>query len=73
MVDKIGMLGQYILTGFSVPIEDDTLHIGEGRFFIIDMKPMTLYESGNSNGKNSLTDLFNHKLEIDGKKSLLDY
>lgn len=72
-VDNIGLPGQYILTGSATPIEDDTLHSGVGRFSIIEMKPMTLYESGESNGQISLNDLFLHKAKIDGIKCNLDY
>ena len=75
-IDKTGECGSYILTGSAVPLDDDTtkdLHTGVGRFAIVDMKPMTLYESGDSNGKISLNDLLNGKRDIDGIKSTLDY
>lgn len=74
-VDKIGKPNQYILTGSATPKEDskEELHSGVGRFGIINMKPMTLYESGDSNGKISLKDLLNGKKDIDGIKSDLTY
>lgn len=72
-VDTIGLPNQYILTGSATPIEDDTLHSGVGRFAFVTMKPMTLYESGESNGKISLSDILNGKRDIDGIKSDLTY
>lgn len=70
-VDNIGKPGQYILTGSATPEEKKTedLHSGAGRFAFINMKPMTLFESNDSNGTISLKDLFNHNDDIDGKKS----
>lgn len=72
-VDSIGLPNQYILTGSATPKEDDTLHSGVGRFAFITMKPMTLFESGDSNGKISLTDIVNGKKDIDGIKTDLTY
>lgn len=62
-VDKRGEPSQFILTGSSVlPEADETIHSGTGRFAYIKMRPMSLYESGESNGTVSLTDLFEGKL-----------
>ena len=72
-VDKTGLANQYILTGSSVPVEDDTLHSGVGRFSFVTMKPMTLYESGSSNGKISFMDILDGKRDIDGVTTDLDY
>ena len=72
-VDNIGLPNQYILTGSATPVEDDTLHSGVGRFAFVTMKPMTLYESGESNGKISLTDILNGKRDIDGIRTDLTY
>lgn len=60
-VDNTGLVGQYILTGSAKPVEGSTMHTGTGRFSRILMRPMSLYESGDSNGKVSLKDI------IDGK------
>lgn len=60
-VDKTGLKGQYILTGSARPVEGSTMHTGTGRFSRILMRPMSLYESGDSNGKVSLKDLFDGK------------
>lgn len=60
-VDNTGLKGQYILTGSAKPVEGETMHTGTGRFSRILMRTMSLYESGDSNGKVSLKDI------IDGK------
>lgn len=61
-VDKRGEPSQFILTGSSVlPEADETIHSGTGRYAYIKMRPMSLYESGESNGKVSLADLFDDK------------
>ena len=56
-MDNSGLTNQYILTGSATPVDDDTLHSGVGRFAIVNMKPMSLFESKDSNGKISLLDL----------------
>ena len=61
-VDKRQLPSQFILTGSSVlPEADETVHSGTGRFASIKMRPMSLYESGESNGTVSLSDLFDGK------------
>ncbi len=61
-VDKRGEPSQFILTGSSVlPEADETVHSGTGRFATIKMRPMSLYESGESTGTVSLKDLFDGK------------
>ena len=72
-VDNNGLTNQYILTESATPVDDDTLHSGVGRFAIVNMKPMSLFESKDSNGKISLLDLKNGKRDIDGIKTDLDY
>lgn len=58
-VDRRGMPSQFILTGSSVlPEADETIHSGTGRFAYLKMRPMSLYESGDSSGTISLRDLF---------------
>ncbi|HBJ73382.1 MAG TPA: AAA+ family ATPase, partial [Actinobacteria bacterium] len=49
--------GLYILTGSATPNDDATRHSGAGRFGVIDMRPMSLFESGQSNGQVSLSAL----------------
>ncbi|WP_288317675.1 ATP-binding protein [Xylanibacter caecicola] len=61
-VDRRGEPSQFILTGSSVlPEADETIHSGTGRFAHLKMRPMSLYESGESTGAVSLTDLFDGK------------
>ena len=59
--------GHFILTGSSVPIQDDDenlpenqiiRHSGTGRFAWLRMRPMSLWESEESNGSISLKELF---------------
>lgn len=72
-VDQSGLTNQFILTGSAVPNYSSDMHSGVGRFAIVEMKPMTLYESNESNGKISLKDLKDGKRDIDGIKSDLSY
>ena len=52
-------LGLYILTGSSVPANmNDVIHTGTGRFGWLKMRPMSLWESGESSGDVSLKSLF---------------
>lgn len=61
-VDRRGEPSQFILTGSSVlPEANETVHSGTGRFATIKMRPMSLYESGESTGTVSLKDLFEGK------------
>lgn len=57
-VDVNHLAGQYILTGSSTPRRERPRHSGAGRIATVKMRPMTLYESGESNGAVSLRDLF---------------
>lgn len=63
MIDKDQEKGKYLLTGSSTPTHKGILHSGAGRIASIKMKPMSLYESGDSNGKISLKDLFNENID----------
>lgn len=66
-VDHREELGQFILTGSAVPASyDDIKHSGTGRFAWVKMRPMSLYESGESNGDISLKELFSQPKEIVG-------
>lgn len=74
--------GHFILTGSSVPVEDEQedegqleenrimRHSGTGRFGWVKMRPMSLYESGESNGLVSLKDLFGAPEKIYAKSTL---
>lgn len=53
--------GQFILTGSAVPPKQDQaqmVHSGTGRFSWLKMRPMSLWESGESSGDVSLGELF---------------
>lgn len=58
-VDRHKGQGQFVLMGSSVPADmSETVHSGTGRFGRILMRPMTLFESGDSTGEVSLESLF---------------
>jgi len=60
VVDRRSDDGQFILTGSSQPVDQSQLgHTGTGRVAWVRMRPMSLYESGESNGALSLSELFN--------------
>ena len=64
-VDHRGEEGQFILTGSSVPTNmENVSHSGTGRFSWLTMRPMSLYESGETTGKISLNDLFTNPNSI---------
>jgi len=70
-VDKRGKRGQFILTGSSVPRDDESIsHTGTGRISRIKMRPMSLYESKESTGEVSLKSLFDGNLDIEGESKL---
>lgn len=70
MVDQRGLPGQFILTGSAVPQDNVVQHTGTGRISRMMMRPMSLYESGESNGSVSLSALFDGETEIDAFSDL---
>ena len=56
--DDRGRPGQFILTGSADPPDDVTRHSGAGRVLRVRMRPMSLFESGESDGSVSLAGLF---------------
>jgi len=56
-VDERKQKGQFILTGSATPDETVRRHSGAGRFSIIRLRPMSLYEKGWSSGEVSLAAL----------------
>ena len=69
-VDKTDGYGLYILTGSTIVDNSKINHKGVGRIHRLMMRPMSLYESGDSNGKISLIDLFNdNDVKINGVTS----
>lgn len=72
LVDESDEDGLYILTDSAIVDESKIMHSGAGRIKRIVMRPMSLYESGESTGAISLMDLFNDEdLNIDGITSNL--
>jgi predicted AAA+ superfamily ATPase len=70
-VDKRDEFNQFILTGSSVPAGDmTTSHSGTGRISRMVMRPMTLYESGDSNGLISMEELFKEQKEFTVKSQI---
>jgi uncharacterized protein len=66
-VDHRDDLGQFILTGSAVPADKSQIfHSGTGRFSWLTMRPMSLWESGDSTGEVSLSGLFEGQTMIDG-------
>ena len=63
-VDQRQDFGQFILTGSAVPTDGATMHTGTGRISRLQMRTMSLYESGESNGSVSLHDLFDNKMPV---------
>lgn len=72
-VDHRRKMGQFILTGSAVPDKEadkEREHTGTGRFAWLTMRPMSLFESGESNGTVSLGDLFANPDKILEKNDL---
>lgn len=61
-VDQKSEKGQFILTGSATPNHKGIMHSGAGRIARLRMRPMSLYESGDSSGKISLEDVCKGKL-----------
>ena len=63
--------GLFMLTGSAVPADDSkSHHTGAGRFAWLTMRPMSLWESGESSGDVSLGELFSHSEKVDGANAL---
>jgi hypothetical protein len=59
-LDDDYVFGKYILTGSSTPVDKSELHhSGAGRIVTVKMRPMSLFESGESKGTASLRGFFN--------------
>lgn len=64
-VDKRAKNGQFILTGSATPVDKSRIyHSGIGRISRMTMRPMSLYESGDSSGEVSLLSLFESNGDI---------
>lgn len=70
LVDRRGKSGQFIFTGSAVPADTSQIkHSGAGRFAWLKMRPMSLYESNESNGLISLSSLFNRNIQPESGKA----
>ena len=70
-VDHRQGFGHFLLTGSAVPADlSEIYHSGTGRFARLKMRPMSLYESGESNGNVSLENLFSTPESIEGVSEL---
>jgi hypothetical protein len=69
--DHSDQLGLFVLTGSSVPLDmSEVIHSGTGRFGWLKMRPMSLWESGESTGEVSLSDIFAGRQDIAGVSML---
>jgi len=63
--------GQFMLTGSAVPTNRDKIHhSGTARYGCLTMRPMSLWESGESNGTVSLSNLFKAQNQVGSKNEL---
>lgn len=70
-IDHRHKLGQFILTGSCVPPDmSDVNHTGTGRYTWLRMRPMSLWESGDSSGDISLKSLFDEDKKVEGISNL---
>ena len=69
-VDQRKERGQFILTGSVVPKIAKNMHSGTGRISRLTMRTMSLFESGESGGQISLSDLFEGKSKMTGASKL---
>lgn len=69
-VDMRGEPGQFILTGSAVPKDNAVQHTGTGRIARLRMRPMSLFESMESNGSVSMRALFDGETDIDALSDL---
>ena len=79
-VDRTGEFGQYILTGsvtdkcLSGSDDENSRHTGNGRIIRKMMRTLSLYETGESNGTVSLSDLKNNDFRPSfSDKTIYDY
>lgn len=56
-LDKTHSKGLYVLTGSSTPKKNKPVHSGAGRIKHLRLRPMSLFESGDSSGEVSLKDI----------------
>ncbi len=64
-VDREQTVGAYLLTGSAVPGKQPS-HTGTGRISVLEMRPMSLYESHDSTGEVSLARMFDAADDVYG-------
>lgn len=62
--DRRQQMGQFLLTGSTVPKDKEKTHSGTGRITRMQMRPMSLYESKESTGEISLRALFDGQEDV---------
>lgn len=65
-IDKTSLSNQYILTGSASPLRERPMHSGTGRIVRLKMRPMSLFESGDSTAEISVNELFSAPRKILG-------
>lgn len=71
VVDRSSKDGMFILTGSAKPVSREKIsHSGTGRVGWVKMRPMSLWESGESNGSVSLAELFKTTLQAESARDL---
>jgi predicted AAA+ superfamily ATPase len=68
--ERGGVPGQFILTGSAAPPDDPMRHSGAGRISRVIMRPMSLFESADSNGTVALRSLFDGRQTVKGQSEL---
>ena len=69
--DHADEFGLFVLTGSAVPPDMSTVfHTGTGRFGWLRMRPMSLWESGDSSGEVSLKQLFSGAAMVEGQSAV---
>lgn len=69
-IDRRSMPGQFILTGSAVPADEISRHTGAGRFTRFRMRPLSLYEAGDSSGEISLRHLLDGHAQTSNRSEL---
>jgi predicted AAA+ superfamily ATPase len=70
-MDNLHQPGLFIFTGSSTPRNDKPRHTGTGRFARLMMRPMSLFETGDSSGKITFSALFEGEV-VNPQKSTID-
>jgi uncharacterized protein len=69
-VDERQAQGQFILTGSMIPGDEKVRHSGAGRIARLTMRPMSLYETGESTGEVSLSALLSGESYVGSRSEI---